>query len=247
MPKKLKLDLINPGGLPFQLALKSAVFFILLFLVDYNLLVFLLFIFFAFYFYFRPRLNSGRFFYSFLTLVSVSLIIAGKLPVSSYRFLFVLFFGAVFFVLLGIKNLVFVHPQNFYYIINGLLLLSVFLSFFIADKSHWFILKYLLAGVAIFLLSREFLSFFSASTNKFLILLTSLVFAFLAMEMIWVVALLPMGFLNSSALVLLFMLVLEDFAVNYFAGGLNRVLVLRNVTIFVLMSLAIFAASHWSI
>ena len=108
-------------------------------------------------------------------------------------------------------------------------------------------MKYLLAGVAVFLLFREFLSFFSASTNKFLILLTSLVFAFLAMEMIWVVALLPMGFLNSSALVLLFMLVLEDFAVNYFAGGLNRVLVLRNVTIFVLMSLAIFAASHWSI
>ena len=67
------------------------------------------------------------------------------------------------------------------------------------------------------------------------------------MEVIWVVALLPMGFLNSSALVLLFILVLEDFAVNYFAGGLNRILILRNITVFVLISLAIFAASHWSI
>ena len=241
------MDLINPKGLPFQLILKSAAFSVLLFLVDYSFLFVFLFVVSAFYFYFRPRLNSNKFFYSFLALVLVSLIIGEKLPIFSYRFLFAVFLGLIFFFLLGVKNLIFIHRQNFYYIFSGLLFLLVFLSFFVADKSHWFNLKYILVGIGIFVLFKEFLKFFLPSLNKLIISLTSLVFTFLTMEMVWVTALLPIGFLNSSALLLLFVLVLEDFAINYFVGAFSRVVILRNITVFALISLAIFAASHWGI
>jgi hypothetical protein len=247
------LDLINPGGWLFPLILKATIFSALLVAANFSWLAWILFVGFAFYFYFRPPLNNSRFFYSFFILFSCSLIILGKIGEFGYRLPAAAFFGVLFFMLLGIKNLAFINRQSIFHAVNGFLLLSVFLCFFSANKSEWFALKYLLAGAGIFLIIREFLKFFwqenkkdSASEGKSFIFLSSFVSAFLAMEVIWAIALLPMGFLNSSAFALVFILILEDFLLNYSAGSFNTRLILRNVTVFTLLTIAIFAASSWS-
>jgi hypothetical protein len=236
------------------LALKSAVFSIFLFFAGLNWLAWILFAVLSVCFYFKPALNHKRFLWSFSALFACSLIILSKIDLLGYRIWAVIFFGALFFLLLGVKNLAFINRQGIYHIINGFLLLAVFLSFFVSDKSEWFVLKYLLAGLAVYLLSREFLAFFWKENKKEevysgeqFILLSSLIVAFLAMEVIWAVALLPIGFLNSSALALAFMLVLQDFLLNYSIGGINPRLILRNITVFALLCLAIFAASGWSV
>ena len=236
------------------MGLKAAIFAIALFFIGISWLFWALFAGLSAYFYFQPSLNNKKFFYSFLTFFFCSLIIMGKIHILGYRVSAVIFFSALFFALLGIKNLAFIHRQAIYYVVNGLLLLTVFLSFFLADKSEWFVLKYALAGIAIFFLSREFLEFFwkenkieEVYSGKRFVSLSSLSIAFLAMEAMWATALLPIGFLNSSALMLAFMLILQDFFLNYSTGVLNSRLILRNITIFAVLCLAIFAASGWSV
>ena len=238
----------------YPLALKSAIFSVLLFLAGFNWLVWILFAAFSFYFYFQPSFNNKRFFYSFFAVFFCSLAILEKIHFLGYRFSAAIMFGILFFVLLGTKNLAFINRQGIYHSINGFLLLSVFLSFFLSDKSEWFVLKYLLVGAALFFLSREFLEFFWKENKKEevysgepFISLSSLSIAFLGMQVAWGTALLPIGFLNSSALALAFMLVLQDFFLNYSVGTLNSRLVLRNITVFAVLCLAIFAASGWSV
>jgi hypothetical protein len=236
------------------LALKSAIFSVALVLAGANWFAWILFAGLSAYFYFKPSLNSRRFLYSFLALFSCSLMILSKIDLLGYRIWAAIFFGALFFALLGIKNLAFINRQGIYHIINGFLLLAVFLAFFVSDKSEWFVLKYLLAGLAVYLLAREFLAFFWKENKKEevysgdqFILLSSLIIAFLAMEAVWAIALLPIGFLNSSALALAFMLVLQDFFLNYSVGSINSRLVLRNITVFAVLCLAIFGASSWGV
>ena len=59
--------------------------------------------------------------------------------------------------------------------------------------------------------------------------------------------LLPIGFINSSALALLFALVLQDLAIYHFSGNLTRQVILRNITLVAILAVIIFASSNWSV
>lgn len=203
----------------------------------------------AFYFYFRPAINAGRFLFSFLAVLAVSLLVVKSLTIGLWLLAICLFFGFLLFLLLGIKNLSFVHRQPLYYFYGALMFLTIFIVFFNSDKSRFFAVKYLAVGLAIFLIFREFLGVieetegiagFPLKKNLY-----SLVFTFLILEFIWVAALLPLGFLNAASLAILLVLVLEDLIIHHFGGTLDRRLILRNITVFLILTLAIFGASIW--
>ncbi|MBI2011122.1 MAG: hypothetical protein HYS89_02770 [Candidatus Colwellbacteria bacterium] len=136
---------------------------------------------------------------------------------------------------------------------NGLLFLTTFILFFVSGKSELFFVKYLLTGLAAFLLSREFFSFnLGESLESFKSMTSSgrnlgaLAFGFLMLQALWAIAILPLGFLNAASLTLLVSLILEDFFIEHWSGAMNRKIILRNITLFLVLGLVILGASRWS-
>ncbi len=199
----------------------------------------------AIYFYFRPTLNSGHFFYSFLILIITAFLFV--IHSSLFIIPISLLFGVIFFFILGIKNMIFRHRNAIYYLLNTILFLILFAFFFASNRSNLFLIKYLLLFFAIFLLFREFINFsVPEASNYHKNNLISFGIAFLTIQFVWIIALFPFNFLNASSLILLILLILEDFSVNYFSGAINRQIILRNITIFLVLSLLIFGASKWT-
>lgn len=198
------------------------------------------------YFYWRPVLGVRQFFGSFLTLLIISILALRFLNFTILGIVSGLGLGFLFYWLLGIKNLVFARRSAVYYLLNSFLFFLVFFFFFLIDKSQFFWFKYLAAGLGILFLSKEFLLFFTPDFPKRKTLAAA-GFSFLVLEILWAVSLLPIGFLNSSALMLFAVLILMDFIVHHFNGALTRVVILRNITSWIILNVVIFAASNWSL
>ena len=206
------------------------------------------------YLYFRERVHSRLFLSSYIVLLAASLLSIHRINPASAPLLFAasLYFGILFFILLGVKNLIFIHRTLPYYFLQTFLFASVFMLFFNSDKSDSFIITYFLLGAAAFFLLREFIEFNFAPALGLLQTpiaikggITAFVFAFLLMELVWVVALLPLGFLNAASFMVLAILLLEDLLLHASGGTLTRPIILRNATFFLCIGLVIFVFSKW--
>jgi hypothetical protein len=229
--------------------LKAAIFGFFLVVAPIHWSLALIFLLFAFYFYFQPLVNREKFFYSFLVLIVVSFL-AVYLPLipSQWLWLAGLFYGFLFFLLLGAKNLIFANRQLVYNIFNVLLLLVMLTFFFMTNNSQGFFIKYLVMFLGIIFLARDFLNFSlinHSGPQKNNLMAWSL--AFLTLQLLWVIALLPIGFINAAILALLVTLILEDFIVRHLKGTISRLIVLRNATILLILSLIIFGLSKWQL
>lgn len=237
------------------LALKAAAFAVLFYFAGSSDFFLLLFILASSYFYYRNYWNAKHFLASFVVLLAICLIALWRLGGQNALLSTILavFFGVVFFMLLGIKNMIFSHRTLPYYFLNTFLFAAALLAFFSADKSSSFVLEYLGLGAASFLLFREFLNFnYEISLGQIALPILSkrslkaLVFAFLVLELSWIVALLPIGFLNATSLALLFILLLEDLSLHNWNGTLTRRIALRDTTFFIVISFVIMVFSRWS-
>lgn len=240
-----------------QLAPKAVVFAVVLYWFGINGGFFagLLVILTASLFYFSI-INSKQLIYSFLILLIFIFIVFSQIQsyFPSQKIIILLasvFFGFIFFLILGIKNLIFINRDLAYQFVNGFLFLPLFLAFFSAAKSDYFLLKYLAVFSAIFFLFKES-SIFHFTQRESVgvpvlpkINLFSLSFAFLALQFVWAIGILPIGFLNASALMLIIILTFKDLMTAYLSGGLNRHFVLKTVTMLIIFTVAIFAASKW--
>ncbi len=228
------------------LALKAAVFSGLLYLSIVHRSLSIVFVLAAFYFYLQPLLNATQFLASFLILLTVSFL--SSLVIGHWSFVISLFFGLLFFLLLGIKNLIFVRREPLYLLLNGLLFLTIFILFFWSDISRLFFVKYLALFSGLVLLLREFLLFsvpnLANSQKRNLIICGT---AFLILQLLWAISLLSVSFLNAASLALLVVLILQDFIGHHLSGTMSRQIVLRNITIFLILFLVIFAASKWTL
>lgn len=240
MLKKLKSALKEPASLS---TLKAAIFAVLLFLAASHWLFAVILVLAALFFYFSGQ--SGSFFYSFLILLASSLIISYWLLVISYwlAIMSAAVFGVLFFILLAIKNLFFINRENYYHFLNNFLFFAVFLIFFQIDKARFFWLWYLVLFLAVFALFKELLiqrNYFPSKIN-----LLAVCLAFIIIQYAWALSLLPIGFLNSLALMTIGALILKDLLANYLNGLLSRRIVLKNITLFMISSLIVFVASIW--
>ena len=247
MLKKLSSVIKNPA---LRSAFKAAIAALLLWSANSHWSLAVLFVATVFYFYFRSGGLRPSYFFSFsVLLLSVLFVNHWSSPLSSLIVSAV--FGVLFFLLLSIKNLVFVNRRAIYHFLNNFLFAAGFLNFFLADKSQLFFVKYLLVFGAIFLLFKEATFFEKQYINvgglaaAFNDKLMAAIFAFVVFQFIWAIVLLPLGFLNASALALVVALTIKDLMMARLSGNLDRQLVLRNITIFIIFSLIIFAASSW--
>lgn len=256
MLKKLKSVLKEPASLS---TFKAVIFSILLILAVNHWLFAVIFVLAALFFYFSGQ--SGNFFYSFLILLASSLIIVKWLSqwsVVSIQWSAVfgaVVFGVLFFILSAIKNLFFINKENYYHFLNNFLFFLVFLIFFQIDKARFFWLQYLVLFLAVFALFKEPLiqrdyflggqakANFPINLQKINLLASGL--AFIIIQYAWAVSLLPIGFLNATALMTVGALILKDLLSNYLNGLLSRRIVLKNITLFIISSLIVFVASIW--
>jgi len=254
MLKKLNSASKNPA---LQSAFKALIFSLIL-TAFYNYRSFWSFFFFiaiAFYFYFNPFFEAKRYFSSFLIFLIIALLAAGHLPITAgkWNFFTATLFGLFFFLFLGIKNLVFINRSLIYEFVNNFLFFSLFIIFFLFDKSNWFFIKYSGAFLVIFLLFRNFLflrdfqreiqapvSLILAKINLF-----SASLAVLISQFILIAAYLPIGFLNLAAISLVAVLALKDLTISHLYGHLNRSVILKNATMVLIFSVIIFIASKW--
>lgn len=157
-------------------------------------------------------------------------------------------FGGFFFLLLGIKEFAFIKKENAFNFLSGFLYFLISIVFFSADKliGFSFFFYFTLTFFVYYALFKELIDFSYPDfpkTKKALIVAGS---ALMIMELASAVSLLPLGFLNASALILLFIFILEDLILYHIKGGLSRETILNNVTILIVTAILIFATSKWS-
>lgn len=117
--------------------------------------------------------------------------------------------------------------------------------FYASDKSQFFIVKYLAAFFGIYFLFREALAFMSLPVSRLNLLSFGL--ALSIFQFLWVISLLPIGFLNAGALTLVLILITKDMVFAHLSGNLNRTMILKNITLLIVFVLIIFAASKWAL
>ena len=229
--------------------LKSLVFGTALFIVsaaDFNLISILFFVLASFSLYSRPLFGgpyNSR--HAFIVLLCVS-ILGMKIMAGSFLFFPGLFlFSFLFFLILGIKEILFVKRSRIYYIAALLLFYALFVIFFLADKSSFYIFKYSGIIVASFLLFREWLAIVSVFHFPKREFISSLVAAFIIAQLLWAVALLPIGFIMASNLMLLFTLILGNFLFAHFTGNLSKDFIIQYSVLFLFLVSLIACFSWW--
>ncbi len=116
----------------------------------------------------------------------------------------------------------------------------------ISGGSGYFVFKYLAAFSAVFLLLMGPISPIKLISPTGPIRLIAAGLSFGLVQVLWAISLLPFNSLNSASLALLAVLILEDFAVHRLSGTMSHRIILRNATLFLILSLVIFAATKWS-
>ncbi len=227
MGEKLLLITKNPR---FLLACKSAVFGVLLWLFWSSPGLFWGFVYGAGagFLYFRPLFNSSASF--FLLVAEIALSIALQPSSFMARVMYTLGFSCIFFIILGIKNLVLTNRERWMQGICYILLYISVLDFFL----HYFSRPFWFAWVfAILMLLCILLSFIADRRliGPVLVLLG---------ELLWVVSWLPIGFLASANIVFLVMV--------YIGNALReKRLTAKNSALFIVLIAVVLGTSYWKL
>ncbi|MEX2033334.1 MAG: hypothetical protein WD889_02120 [Candidatus Colwellbacteria bacterium] len=181
--------------------------------------------------YLRPPLNNRKFLVSALSLLALPILLP---PVAGIlEWLLLVLWGIMFFLLLGVKNLIFLRRQGNYEIVHlflvfglGVLYLLGFLPF----------IPQILLFLALFSLVREFYSVLAPSYPQ-RVILAAATHALLLVEIAWILSFLPINFLAGGALLALITFIFHDLILHHFQGTLSRQIILRNVTLFTMLSI----------
>ncbi len=237
METKLKSVLRNPQ---LRLGFKSAVFGALLLFA--HPLVFLAG---GAFLYLKPIFRTFEMIGPFILLTGISLLLAKTTVGGYYFFLSGVYSAVIFYLILGVKDLIFVRRADWHRVLNLALAYGAFLLFFYYSQ-EFFLAKIL----TLFFVTLFLLRIFSAIGGSAFGGKKRLVYwllAFLILEAVWAVSFLPIGFVNSAGIVALVYFTLTDLSLRYLENKLTRRKILTDATIFVLLLLAIFAFSRWSL
>ena len=181
-------------------------------------------------------------------LIPLLALIGGIALFSEGSYIAPLFFLISFFVVLyayvtlhGIARFLTEERERSYVILHTVLLLLTLILF---SKLVWLSPLWMFVLFAVLaLLFTEGFRFFSIPQAR----ISGAVLGFIGAELLLISRFLPLGFLNMAAFVGLILFLLRDVLKSHFLGKLDKKQVMRSVTLFVLFSLIIFAASSWTI
>lgn len=157
-----------------------------------------------------------------------------------------LFLVVLAYWLFGLGDLIFQDRGRVYRNLNTALFFITAVLFFASDKSAYFLMKYFLESAAIFMLFSEAITVLAGIFPK-REKTVALVLGLAAVEFLWAIALLPLSFFNSAALLTLLVFLMRDFLDYYFQGKLTRTLFLSRGTVFIILLVLILGTSSWRI
>lgn len=219
-------------------AFKAGIFGLLLFLAGtaaFKTTAVLIFLAAAFFLYLKPLFRTVEFILPFLLIIAFSFVAIFVLGESRYYPPAVILLSLLFFLMLGLKDLILIQRSAWSRFLNLSLAYLFFLLFFYYLQD-FFVLKLGMLFLVTFFLARDLLK------NKIFYWLT----AFLIAESAWVIGLLPIGFISAATLLLLVYAVLTDLSLSHIEGASSRRRILTDVSIFVLLFILILAFSRWA-
>jgi hypothetical protein len=190
--------------------------------------------------------EERRFFrISFLLLPILALVAIGIInPIGPVSVGLYALFAVLFFVLLGLINLFFKERFLVYGIFNAALFVVFSLLFFYLVRPDNFWLLGPVFFVVSFLILKEVFGFFGLTGNKRTTLQAG-VLGFLGVEFAYILQFLPLGFINAAVFLALFLVLGREMLVSRAKGTLNFSSMMKQITIFVVLGIFIFAASRW--
>lgn len=197
--------------------------------------------------YSRPLLEGYPTKAAFAVLLPASLLSVNFAQGSVFFLPAVIFFSVIFYWIVGIKNFLFIKRSRLYYVSALSLFYAMFSLFFLADKSEYFLFKY---GVVIFgsyILFREWLALISKFHFPQRERIAALTGAFLVAQLLWATALLPIGFINSANLMLLFTFVIAELLVNHFVETISKNFLIQLFTFSAVLFALIYWTSAWAL
>ncbi len=226
-----------------RLAFKGLIFALLvLFVYEYpgSILAAVVFVAAAVILYLKPRLNFFKFAASFVVLILAPFILPPLFvgPVVTAASL-----GALFVLVTGVKNLILLRRDKWYAIAHAVILAIPGAAILSAEPSF-----FAEVGVFIlfFLLFREFYRVMSTLQGPRLALVSALQ-SFVALQLLGVLYLLPIGFGASTMLFALALTIFSDIFLHHISGHLSRRLILRDSTIFIFVVFVILASANWGL
>lgn len=236
METRLKSVFRNPQlALAFK-AVIFAAFFFLAKLGGFSATSIALFLAAATFVYLRPIFRTFELAGTFVVLLA-SAIIFCRTFIDPIDFSFaVIYFPLLFYILVGIKDLVLIQREAWKAFLNFALAYPALLIFFYYNQgSFWWKLP-LLFAVLLFL-SKDFLK------KRIVFWLV----AFLSIQVVWAADFLPIGFVSAANLSLLFYAAAVSFSDQYLRSVLSKKFILTLLSIFVLLLMAVLAFSRWGI
>lgn len=194
---------------------------------------------FSLWFYFRPLFYA----FNYLSLFIIWLAMLFWLPVNWMTAVFLSF---LFFILIGLKDLLLIEKSRWRLVLSFSLFYLVFINFFLLDKSSFFTLKWLVSLLLIlFLFNYIFKLFLPELIGKLGII--SLIATLIIGEFFWVISWLPLGFLNAANLMALLTFLVSDLIIHYYRRSLGKRLLIKDSILFIVLFLFILLTSQWTI
>lgn len=192
--------------------------------------------------YFRPPLFIEKFAYSFL---AVFLLVFITPYLGIWDWIVPVSAGTVFFLLLGVKNLVFLNRHSFHSLAHSLIVVWVALIFFSGDLGKFGLL---ILFVSLLFLIREYLVLRNSNEDlpSPLIKVAAVSTAFLASELAWGISLLPIGFIEETAVFAAMMFLAEDIMYYAINDSLDKGIAIRNSTLAIILVALVFSFSNWA-
>lgn len=242
MAGKLKSVIQSPR---FGLPLKAAAFFLLFrWASGDGVLAAVFFVGVSIVMYARPTLNALVYIPSFAVLMGLAFLF----PSAGMEFageVLGLALAGLFYVLLRLKELLFIRRLWWHEALAAGLLYVAALGYFAAGVSEYFLLKHLGLGAVFFLLAYELLAAHSARDVRPRQGVAACAVTLLFLELVWAIALLPIGYAADSGIAAIFGFLLLHLSVVAATGHLKPVTVMKHAALAVVIALIIGLLSSW--
>ncbi|PIR98294.1 MAG: hypothetical protein COT89_00175 [Candidatus Colwellbacteria bacterium CG10_big_fil_rev_8_21_14_0_10_42_22] len=236
MAEKLKLVLKNPV---LPLTLRAGFLVLAVFWLRYEGITFfkaLIFLLIFLFLYFKPKTNSGKYLIS--AIVWLMLVLWGPNISGLMGFYVNVVLGALAFIMLGVKNLIILRWQSAYYLLHLVLVVGATSLFLLGSISE------VPLFIILFFMFKEFYKVMVKKDPNIINLVAS-VEAMLLIQAAWVSSFFPTSFLVSASFLVLATFVLHDTLVNYFKETFSKELLVRDLGLFVGLSVLILLMPVW--
>ena len=194
----------------------------------------------TFYFYFFPFFQPLRLALPFF----LTLVTAAILPANVW---FSLFIAALFFLILGIKNLIFVKRFGAHQLLVFFLLFLTFLSFFSGFETwqRWIVSLFAFGVSAVFLLLAKELADYHSESSRRRTFLTIGLGALFIWQLCLILLFLPLNYFYETALLFLSAVFLLDILLEHLKNRLDSRKILADFSIFFVFTAVILASARW--